>query len=148
MKTELECILLIDDDEATNYLNRLIISRTGRAKHVKAWQNAEEALECLAGTNKTEGMGNPCAKPDPSCTKPDLIFLDINMPGWDGWDFLDEYKRLPMDKKGKTVIVMLTNSFNPDDERRARQESLIAGFMNKPLTTDAVEEVIATYFPN
>lgn len=134
MKKRVNCILLIDDDEPTNFLHKILLEDMDCADEIIAMQNAEEALEFL----KTEEDGvHP---------KPDLIFLDINMPIMNGWEFLEEYHKLPVSQKGKHVMVMLTTSVNPDDKSKAIQNGDIQEFINKPLEEEVVLKLIDNFF--
>ncbi|WP_127127668.1 response regulator [Pseudoflavitalea rhizosphaerae] len=137
MKRKLNCILLIDDDEPTNFLNKMIIDEASCAENVQVEQSATDALDYLtAEPDEKEGSATP-----------DLIFLDINMPAMDGWEFLDEYKKLTPDQKARVVVVMLTTSYNPEDEVKAKNHNMIAAFRNKPLTTEMLMDVLQEYFP-
>ena len=80
--------------------------------------------------------------------RPDLIFLDINMPAMDGWEFLDRYRELPREKKADTVLIMLTTSLNPDDEKRTLAIPEVSGFEHKPLNQIRLESLLQKYFSN
>ncbi len=134
MKTKLKSILLIDDNEADNFLHTLVIKEAACTDHVVAIKSGQKALEYLRETE--EGL-HP---------QPDLIFLDINMPGMDGWEFLEEYKNLINTKKSQIVVVMLTTSPNPDDQEKARQISEISKYVNKPLSQEILDEIMKEYF--
>lgn len=135
MTKKLNSILLVDDDEATNFIHKLIIEKMGCAEKVVITQNGSEALAYLK--SKVNG----------STPQPDIIFLDINMPGMNGWDFLEEYQKLDTANQGKVVLVMLTTSLNPDDMSRAEQIPVVNGFKNKPLTPVLLNEILEEYFP-
>lgn len=138
MSSKLNCVLLIDDDEPTNFLNQLIIEEVGCAQNIKALENASSALTFLQKAENNQ----QCSE----CTKPDLIFLDLNMPGMSGWDFVEEFEKLALNSDGKPVIVILTNSYNPDDVNRVQQHPVVAGFENKPLTPQLIENILEKYF--
>ncbi|MBO9634198.1 MAG: response regulator [Chitinophagaceae bacterium] len=138
MKGKLNCILLIDDDEPTNFLNKMIIDEASCAENVQVEQSASDALDYL----KTANTENP----DPG-NGPDLIFLDINMPAMDGWEFLEEYERLTPEQKARVIVVMLTTSYNPEDEQKAKDHNMIAEFRNKPLTPEMLMDVLRKNFP-
>jgi CheY-like chemotaxis protein len=134
--SQIPCILLVDDDLSTNYLNRRLLQRLNVTTQVREALNGEEALQVLVTS---------CTDSDnPTC--PALIFLDVNMPVMGGFEFLEAYYKLPLAQQRAIVIVMLTTSLHPHDVQRA--ESLpVAGFLNKPLTAEKVAQVVADYFP-
>ncbi|MEC4048653.1 response regulator [Flavobacterium sp. SUN046] len=136
---KLNCILLIDDDEGTNFLNKFIIEKTGIAEKVDTVYNGKEALEYLTNTGKYSHRGSEYSQPA-------LIILDINMPIMDGWEFINAYNNLDDNQKGEIVIVMLSTSENPDDIERAQKLTSISEFRNKPLTIDIIEEIFNKYF--
>ena len=134
MKRKLNCILLIDDDEATNFYNKMIIKKADCTENITTVQSGAQALEYLK------------SKPKGAHPQPDLIFLDINMPAMNGWEFLEQYKNLSKEQKGKIVIVMLTTSLNPEDKERASTIDDITDFKNKPVTIEMLEAVINDHF--
>ena len=131
MSIQLDCILLIDDDEPTNFLNKMTLEQAGCTRQIQIAQSGQEALDFLSG-------GMP---------RPDLIFLDINMPAMDGWEFLERYRNLPPARKADIVLIMLTTSLNPDDELRTRAIPEVSGFENKPLGQGQLESLLRKYFP-
>ncbi|MEQ6118490.1 response regulator [Reichenbachiella sp. MALMAid0571] len=134
MKKKLNSILLIDDDKATNFLHEMVLNDMDCTEEIVAMESAIDALEYLKSTV------------DGKHPQPDLIFLDINMPAMNGWEFLVEYEKLDELKKGRLVLMMLTTSLNPDDEEAANLLPLVAGFLSKPLTIEMVEEVLKENF--
>jgi len=132
---KLRSILLVDDDDTTNYLNRKLLQRLAVADDVLVALDGEEALRVLE---------NECADGGPTC--PALIFLDINMPGMNGFEFLEAYQRLPLSQREAIVIVMLTTSVHPQDLDRL--EALpVRAFLNKPLDSAKVQGILEAYFP-
>lgn len=124
----LECIMLVDDDDSTNFLNKIILKKVVPQVHVQAEQTVQHALDYLKNAEN---------KPLPG-----IIFLDINMPGLSGWDFMEEYEKLPAEKKAQMVIVMLSTSLNPDDREKAKSFNEIHDFFNKPLTEDMIRDLL------
>ena len=140
MKKKLNCILLIDDDEPTNFLHRMMLEQADCTRHIQIVQSGQDALDFLMHKGKYENA--------PDCPHPDLIFLDINMPAMDGWEFLDRYRQLPSAQKAAIVMIMLTTSLNPDDHLRAREIPEVSGFEHKPLKAHRLKEILESYFPD
>ncbi len=137
MNNKVNCVLVIDDDEPTNFLTQMILEESGCVEHIQIAQNGPEALAYLVKSENRE-------KDSERYPSPDLILLDINMPAMDGWEFLIEYKKLSMSER--VIIVMLTTSLFPEDKRKAERMSEISGFENKPLTTEKFRGILESYF--
>lgn len=130
---KLRCILLVDDDDITNFVHESLIEEAAVAEKVLIAKNGQEALDIIIH------------EAEESTDYPDLIFLDINMPVMNGFEFLDAYQRLDEKVKRSVVIVMLTTSLNERDIERT-QDTGVADFLNKPLTNDKLEAIIDKHF--
>ncbi|WP_425073402.1 response regulator [Sagittula sp. S175] len=119
-------VWLIDDSEIDQRLYRRIISRAGVIWEVEMFTFADEALARL--------------KADPGQTI-DLIFLDINMPRMNGFEFLEAATAELGTAFAKVVVAMLTTSLDPADHERARTFSMVKDFITKPLTPEIVKSV-------
>jgi CheY-like chemotaxis protein len=139
MKKKLNCVLLVDDDEPTNFLNSMVLRKAEISEKVMAFQWGAEALNYLAHKNGDL----PGSEEYPA---PDLILLDINMPKMNGWEFVDEYRKLPATLLQKVKLIMLTTSNNPDDEQKARSIQEIKDFFVKPLTPNGVVDIVQRHF--
>jgi CheY-like chemotaxis protein len=136
MKKKLNCILLIEDNEFTNIFNQKLISDLDITESISIAETAAKGLDFLCGIGKYKINGST----------PDLIFLDINMPGMNGWEFLEEYRKLNPKKIKPIKIVMLTTSPNPDDEEKAKSINEIISFNRKPLTKNSIREIVEKHF--
>jgi CheY-like chemotaxis protein len=123
--------MLIDDDFATNLFHKLVLDEMGCTEHIVIKYDAESALEYLLNTSS---VANP---------RPDLIFLDVNMPRMNGWEFLDAYHQISARQKTDRVIIMLSTSSNPDDLRRANDHPDVREFRSKPLSGEMLEDIIS-----
>lgn len=135
MKQKLNCILLVDDDEPTNFINLKMIKHLDCADLVTAVESGQKGLDYLneAVTGKLPW--------------PDIIFVDINMPAMTGWEFIAAFDELYKKKKTNTKLIMLTTSINPADAKRAESHVSINEFRNKPLSLQMIKQIINKYFP-
>lgn len=136
MKKKLNKILLVDDSESDNFYHSRIIKKCDVADNIVVKYSAEEALAYL---KTLDGEKYPT---------PELLFLDINMPGMNGWEFLEEYERLEGDQLCGIVVTMLTTSQNDDDRSRATDDKRINHFQNKPLTPEFLMDLLRDHFPD
>lgn len=134
MNQKLKSILLIDDDETTNYVNTILINKANCTEEVRSVTSGLQALEYLKSVD--ENGNHP---------QPDLIFLDINMPVMNGWEFIEEYNQLLPEQRGKVLVWMLSTSDNPADRDRAKNLGS-DGFMAKPLTIAKLMDVVKRHF--
>ncbi len=125
MKTESDkpMVFFIDDDPLSNKFNTMLIRKIHPDVEIVTYVNAEEALLHLK---------------DESRTKPEVIFLDLNMPVMNGWDFMAEFKRLNL----AIEIVILTSSNDASDKKRAKETEQVKDFVVKPLTSGTFTELV------
>lgn len=126
-------VMLIDDCEIDNYVNEIIIKRAGFAENVYKHSGALGSLEFL----KNIEMLNYTA----INLLPSVLFLDINMPMLDGFQFLDEFNNFPKLLNKEIKIVILSSSSNPSDVKRASQYKQVVKFLRKPLTKEALNNI-------
>jgi CheY-like chemotaxis protein len=117
--------LLIDDNYIDNFVTRRILESSHFAEKVIVSQSATEAIDSLrSGT-----------------VKPDVIFLDIRMPMMGGFEFLQEYDKLPIDGKQRIKIFMLSSSLDPTDLKKSSNNKYITQFIHKPLTQKTLDDI-------
>lgn len=119
MKPHIDCVMLIDDEHFDQKLYRRVIARSGIVGKVISYSYADEALEYLKS---------------PEREVIDIIFLDINMPRMNGFEFLEAATRDLGAQFTKMVVVMLTTSLERSDHDRAKGYAVVKRFINKPLT--------------
>lgn len=135
---KINCILLVDDDESDNFFHSLTINDADICHQIKVVTDGRHALDYMIRS------ADPALADE--YPKPDIIFLDINMPRVDGFEFLEEYHKLDKEIKSDIVIIMLTTSLSPYDLERAKESILIKEFKNKPLTPEMLQEIVNKYF--
>jgi CheY-like chemotaxis protein len=133
MRKKLNCILLVDDDPDDNFFHQIIINEMNMVDTIDIARNGIEALEYLQKEN---------------CIPPDIIFLDLNMPKMNGWEFLEKYKHLSKEQKAKALIIILTTSANPEHIEKAKEIEDVTGFETKPLTKEMLTEILQEHFQN
>jgi CheY-like chemotaxis protein len=136
---KLSGVLLIDDDDTTNFLNQRLLERMQVTDNVRTFVNGKQAFDYLYNVSNQNYEHT-----DENYFQPELIFLDINMPVMDGFELLDLYERLDPEFRKKIVLAVLTTSTHPQDTDAALKYS--AEYLTKPLTADKVEGLIKKYF--
>lgn len=131
MRRKLNCILLVDDDPDDNMFHQIILEEMNIVNNIDIVVNGLEAIAYLKQENRTP---------------PELIFLDINMPKMNGWEFLEQYKHLDANQKARVTIVILTTSANPDDIKKAKQIQEVTGFETKPLSKEIMTDILNEHF--
>tara|TARA_R110000796_G_scaffold88850_4_gene191908 strand:+ start:67818 stop:68219 length:402 start_codon:yes stop_codon:yes gene_type:complete len=127
-------ILLVDDDESTNFINSVFIKKLEIDVDVYKALNGAEALDILEASEAFSDFF-PC-----------LITLDINMPVMNGWTFLDNFKKLSPDIKNKCIVVMTTVSEDEKDLIRANNNEHVKEFFQKPMSDEKFSHLINRYF--
>lgn len=126
---KLKGVLLIDDSKATNFFNKTILQKSELVENIMAVENGLEGINAIK-----EGF------------IPDIIFLDINMPVMNGWEFLEIFQSLKEEFKKSKIVLMLGASISKDLETKALSYSQVIGFREKMLTktivTKLVEEIV------
>lgn len=131
MSSEPYHILLVDDDDVTNFLSREMLRLFMDSPKIDIAVNGQEAVDYLL-----ERSGEPDRLPN-------LILLDINMPVMDGWDFLAEFDKIKQPGFEKINIVMFTSSVYYEDIDRARTYASVRNIYSKPLDEQKIREIIA-----
>lgn len=128
---KLKKVLLIDDDEIVNSINKVIIQHAKFAEEIITETLASNAIDYISNLSKDD--------------LPKAIFLDVNMPEMNGWDFVEEYEKLKINTDDITII-MLTSSINPRDQNRALSMKHIKDFVSKPLSPELLNKIYNDHF--
>ena len=133
MSANLNHIVLVDDNETTSFLNNRLLGRLAVANQVSTFSRADEAFEQLWGEQAADG------------SKPDLVFVDLKMPGVSGFEFLELYNALPQPVQEQTVMAVLTTSMHGADTARVAQYPNVE-YLTKPLTEEKMRKLLEKRF--
>lgn len=135
--TKLRYVVLIDDNETTSFLNNRLLGRLEVAEAVQTFSRADEAFEQLWGEAAASGHA-----PDDA---PELVFVDLKMPGVNGFEFLKMYSELPEPVQQKTVMAVLTTSMHAADTARVAVYPNVE-YLTKPLTEEKMHKLLHKRF--
>ncbi|WP_017732520.1 response regulator [Nafulsella turpanensis] len=125
-------ILLVDDDEITCFINRNMLENMEVATQIEAVHDGRQALQYVKG--KFIGTTNPNYDTD-------LLFLDLNMPVMNGFEFLEELSKWGDIDRNRLKIIILTSSANKKDaEEVAQYNELVSGYITKPLQAEKLRK--------
>ncbi|MEO5889589.1 MAG: response regulator [Ferruginibacter sp.] len=135
MRQKLRCIMLVDDDRLTNFLNNIIIDKAGISEHVERCHSVMSALNYLSSVLNKEV----------NCPLPDLIFLDMQIPEKSGWKFIEHYRLIKSDFEKQPIIIMLSSVADSNDVLMASHLEEVAAFYIKPLTPKILNTILKNY---
>jgi CheY-like chemotaxis protein len=125
--TKYEHVMLVDDDPVHNLVLEKMIGKNSFAKRSTLFNSAQEALDFLANASSKD--------------LPNVIFLDIMMPGMDGFGFLDAFAKLGNDVTCNIKVVMLSSTESFEHLNRANQNRYVKKFLNKPIGPDMLSAI-------
>lgn len=131
----MENILFVDDDHICAYLNVALVKELGIAKNVESLQSAEEALAYIQQHYPPQAAScNAC---------PDFIFLDVHMPGMDGFELLEALENKQLLDKSRFLLIMLSSTLDPADlEKATFHKDKIFACLPKPLVEEDLQKVL------
>lgn len=117
-------IFLIDDNTIDLLISRKLLQKHNSALTIIEFDRAQDAVNALQ--NVTE-------------VPPDLVLLDLNMPGMNGWEFLEAVKQQNCQPKR---VFILTSSLDERDKSMASEYPSVKGYITKPLNTDSITQAL------
>lgn len=116
-------VMLIDDDDANNYLNKIYFNNYNSHINIIEKLNGKEALNYLENSENK---------------MPDIILLDINMPVMNGFEFLEIFEKMSLN----ITLHMLTSSVNDSDYKKAKSFTKVTNYYNKPINNEVIDEIV------
>lgn len=123
-------IVLIDDDDAVNYYHQYVLENMNCTENILIGRNIEDAVEILKKVQEINDV-------DPS-----LVILDVNMPKYNGFEFVTKYYDVFQELKRRNImIIFLTTSNNPQDIEKANELEIVSDYKQKPMTEEMIIEL-------
>jgi CheY-like chemotaxis protein len=131
METSKRTVFLIDDDNIYQYTAKILLESTGMARNIHSFYNGKEALSYFQTpeNQKEENL-------------PDVIFLDINMPVMNGWEFLEEYDTLRKVLPKHIALYVVSSSVDSSDMEKSRSYLAVTDYLIKPVNRNQYREVM------
>ena len=127
---QIKSLIFVDDDPASNYIHNLVLKKLNLPIEPKFFLSANDALTYLSKISNSQ-------KADP-----EIIFVDINMPVNDGWDFVKEYMNIFFRPERKQFIIMFSSLITPGDIKRGGEFEVVFDLVEKPLSATLLKEVL------
>ena len=128
--TPVNKVFLVDDDKIFNIFQKKVVEKAGLSNEVFAFENASNVIHQL----RDMLLQNPEQIPD-------VIFLDLNMPIMDGWEFLEEFEKISFPSPDRCRVYILSSSIDPFEIARSKNYKTVKEFISKPLTIDKLKEL-------
>ncbi len=122
MLPSIKKIFLIDDDPVSNMIHKSLLRKHHWPSETVVFRDGPSGLQALQS-----------AVTEPAGSFPDVILLDMEMPAYDGWDFLEAYARLPPVITSRSLLYLLSSSINPFDIKKADTYPMVRAYLTKPL---------------
>jgi response regulator of citrate/malate metabolism len=125
---KLNQVIIIDDDSTNNLICENIIQKAQITHQVLSFLTMKEATDYLMGIGSTDKF-------------PEIILLDVNFPNQKGWDFFEDYEKIPSAFRKNTSVYMITSSIAKKDILEAKDREFVKGCFIKPLTKDKIAKL-------
>ena len=135
--------VIIDDSEGDRYLARRALSDSGIVKNILEFEDGDDALHFFQNVDEYESVCGP--NPPPT-----LVLMDINMPGKDGFELLEDLKNSSfvekLNDKSACIILLFTSSNNDRDRERVEQYNTVKGYLIKPLDEEKLQSILKQHY--
>ncbi|MBS1527028.1 MAG: response regulator [Bacteroidetes bacterium] len=124
-------VILIDDDPIYHRISQIMMKEYGHAEEVISSTDGKATLNYLIENKEKEER------------LPDFIFVDLNMPEYSGWDFLNGYRKIYQSLAKAIKVYIVSSSVDPNDVRRSKTYSFVNSFIIKPLKKEFLQGLLA-----
>jgi CheY-like chemotaxis protein len=126
---EFNRVMLIDDNNIDLYVAERLIAKIGFADNILRYTSAREALQYLVANSDNVSM------------LPEILFVDIYMPDMSGFEFMDEYAKLPQPLKDYCRAYIVSSSLDENDIARSNADENVVAFFEKPLNENFLHNI-------
>ena len=128
--SQVDRVCIIDDDPIFVYGTKRIIAEMNFCDNIIVFENGQDAIDgFIAMSEQKEDL-------------PAIVFLDLNMPIMNGWDFLEDFVKIPNQNREKVVIYIISSSIDPRDLERIKNYKVVNNYILKPLSEDDLKSVL------
>ena len=124
----LDLIMCVEDDPITLMLFKKVVQKALFAKEITNATNGQEAINFINNITSED-------------TKPQLIFLDLNMPVMGGWEFLNLFNNSNYYNLNRTKVIILTSTIDPEDVKKSKSYPNVIEFISKPITVEILNNL-------
>lgn len=122
--------IVIDDSKLDCFIAEKIIKNTGKSESIKSFLQAKDALQYISAAPIDDQAHT-------------IIFVDIQMPVMNGFEFVEAFEQLPSNITTHYTIYVISSSINENDLNRVHNFSSVKQFLNKPLTSNNLAILLA-----
>lgn len=130
---KIETVCIIDDDPIFIYGTKRLMAEVDFCENVLVFENGQDAVD---GLNSITASGEKL---------PSFIFLDLNMPIMNGWEFLEDFVKIPNHNRNKVTIYIISSSVDPRDLERIKTYKVVNNYILKPISTEDLRSVLEGY---
>lgn len=123
--------MCVDDDPITLMLFKKVVQKASFAKEITNATNGLEAIKLINMSNNASNQEK----------KPQLIFLDLNMPVMGGWEFIDLFNTSDYSNLNNTKVIILTSTIDPEDIKKSKSYPNVIEFLAKPITVEMLNDL-------
>ena len=126
-------VFIVDDDPIYVYAFKRVLNELDLYDELEVYENGADALDAI---NEIKGNNGEL---------PSVIFLDLNMPIMDGWDFLKDYKKFHKELTNNIAVFLITSSIARQDLERANKFKVVKNYILKPISKEQLLEIVVDY---
>ncbi|WP_303316344.1 response regulator [Flavivirga abyssicola] len=126
---ELACI--IDDDDIYTNLVKRVIKTKKLCENLITFKNGKQSIDYFEALLQNSDNNKI----------PDIIFIDLNMPIMDGWEFIEQFNKIKNRFNKLITLYIVSSSINPVDIDRAKSLNSVKDYLVKPVVINELENI-------